>query len=756
MRTRTVSLIGALLLILPALAGAQQETQAPTQAAAGPQAAQAVPPAAPAPPSDITLPGGFRLGRVDVGFRGDHIKGDEARYNRFRDLRQGAFLDNFKLEKETPSWFFLGEARNVGYRDQRFAGEFESIGRLKTSFSWDQIPLYISRDTRSLQTDLGNGILGIDDAIQQAVQNSGTQALSTFSNAVQSAKSFDMKSRRHVADFDFTYTANKDVDVVFNVRNTQRDGYHLQSFGLLSSPGGGISQELGIPMDTRTTDVKAAVEFANIRGLLSAGINASWFDNRIPTVQFDNPLRATDISAGPSKGLAVMWPSNSFVSFVANGGYKLPARTRAMAAISVGRANQNEPLAAPTINTALVAPPLERTSAEARADVVSMIYGLNSKPIENLWLNARYRFYDYSNKTPHFAAQQLVGDWSLGTALWETEPLSVTRHTLDLDASFTPFNYLAFGAGYGREDAKRTFRVFDQTEEDVFRVSVDSTGNEFATLRLKYEFSKRKGSGFEEHLLDEVGEQPDMRHFDIADRDRSRVTGVLTVTPVGWLAVYGSLGTGHDDYKNTGFGLRDNKNNTYGVGFDLTPRDTVSFGLSYDREKYTANQYSRTAVPAGTASGPNEFFDARRDWWTDSADRVETVTASLDLLKAIPKTDIRLAYDISDGEATYVYGTRPDAPRVTITGVESAVPIPQQLAPIKNRLTGGRADCQYFVRSNVAIGVAYWYDAYRVEDRALSPTTIDTLNIGTATLYSGYLYRPYTVHTGWLRVTYLW
>ena len=729
MRVR-MSLIGALLLLSPGLAGAQQETQKPPVA---------TPPVATAP-SDV-VQGTPWLGKVDFGLRGDSIAGDEARFNRFRDVRDGAFLDRFRLSRETDNWVFLGEARNVGYRDQRFLGEFESIGRLKGRFEWDQIPLFISRDTRSLQRDLGNGVLGVDDGVQQRIQ-AGTL---TLANAVKDATAFDMRSRRHVAAMDLTYTATDDVDFKINVKNTERAGSHLQSFSVGSSPGNGIAQELGVPMDQRTTDMKAFVEYANARGLVSAGVNASWFVNNIPTVRFDNPLRFTDISGGPSQGVAATWPSNTLVSFMVNGSYKLAARTSAVAAISIGRANQDEPFVSPTSNTALVAPPLTRASADASANIVSMVYSLNSRPIENVWLNARYRYYDYANRTPHYETVALVGDWQLGTAHWEAEPLSVKRQTIDLDASFTPVTYLAVGVGYGREDADRTFRIFENTAEDIFRVSVDSTGNAYFTMRVKYEVSNREGSGFEAHLLEDVGEQPDTRHFDVANRERNRVTGILTLTPTSWLNLNGSIGTGHDDYKGTGFGLRDSRTRSYGMGFDVMPHETVNFGVSYERDKYTANQYSRTANPA-----PNtQFDDPRRDWWIDSNDLVHTVTASVDLLKAIPRTDIRLGYDLSDGKASYVYGLRPD--QTVFTTVALA-----QLAPLRNRLTGGRAEVQYFLRSNIGLGVAYWYEDYDVEDFALNPTTINTLNIGTATLYSGYLYRPYTAHTTSLRLTYLW
>ena len=133
------------------------------------------------------------------------------------------------------------------------------------------------------------------------------------------------------------------------------------------------------------------------------------------------------------------------------------------------------------------------------------------------------------------------------------------------------------------------------------------------TLRAKFEHSKRTGSGFDEALLEEVGEQPDMRHFDIADRNRDRVDVTLTITPIAMFDVNASVSTGKDDYPNSGFGLRDNKNNTWSVGFDVVPTEVVSFGLNYGEETYKAIPYSRTANPL-TATDVT-FNDPNRDWW---------------------------------------------------------------------------------------------------------------------------------------------
>lgn len=748
MRTRMMILTGALLLVFSGAARAQQE-----------QAVQAsTTPTATAVPAS-TAPLAPKLGQVDFGFRGDSVSGDAARYQRFRDLREGGYVDRFRFAKDTDQWALKATANNVGYRDQRFTMNYQDIGRLKVNAEWNQVPLFISDSTQWLYKDNGNGVLTIDDSIQRTLQTTGTgigTGFNTLRSVLGGASRYDLRSRRDIGTVNMVYTVNQDVDLKFDVRNMNRSGYNLMSFGFGTSPGLNPAVELGVPMDDRTTDVKGAIEFANTQGLFNIGYTGSWFSNHIPTVQFDNPLRADDISGGASSGLAVMWPTNFSMAVNLNGSYKLPARSRASAFISIGRWEQDEALVAPTVNSA-VAPlvgPLERGSAEAKADIVSMVYNFNSRPNDYVWLNAKYRYYDYANKTPLFESPQLVGDWALGTAIWENEPSSLRRNTIDLDASISAHKYLGVGFGFSREDTDRTHRIFEKTAEDTYRVSFDSTGNQYVTLRAKFEHSNREGSGFEAELLDEVGEQPDTRHFDIADRTRDRFTTTLSITPNAYFDVNASVGNGKDKYGATGFGLRNNDNRTWSLGVDVLPSDRINLGVNYGEEKYTAFQYSRTANPLSATD--LTFLDPTRDWSLDQDDKVKTFSASADFLKCLPKTDIRLGYDISDGRATYVYNLKPEQ-RVFTT-----VPL-TQLSPLKNKLTDGRMDVQYYLRPNLALGGTYWYEDYKVDDFALGAGTLNSLAPanGTSgafgsTIYSGYLYRNYKAHTGWLRVTFLW
>jgi hypothetical protein len=187
------------------------------------------------------------------------------------------------------------------------------------------------------------------------------------------------------------------------------------------------------------------------------------------------------------------------------------------------------------------------------------------------------------------------------------------------------------------------------------------------------------------------------------------------------------------------FGLRSNDNHAYSVGLDFVPRDAVSLAVSYSFEKYTALQASRQANPGA------QFNDPTRDWTTSGNDKAQTFTAALDLLKAWPKTDIRVGYDYSHAESLYVYGL----------GTNTTLPPVVQLPAVVNQLQRGTLDARYHLTTHVAIGLRYSYDKYSVNDFASGAQTLTSLTLPSF-LTMGYLDRPYTANTFWGRLTYFW
>ena len=734
MRNRLPTIVTALLLVS---GGATAQDKEPGQA---PQSAAAAPTPAPAE-------FGGSANQIEFGYRGTVYTGDsdEARRQRYQDLRDGPTVDKFRWGKTTDQYLFKLEADHLGYRDQRVAGSYNNYGKVKANFEWNQIPLYFSQTTQSLYTTSG-GTAAINDSVQLALQNKTVSLV----NAVQLGSVFDLRNRRYVASADLIYNATQNVDFKVWLRNTDRQGQQpwAGSFGIGGSPA---TVELAVPIDQRTTDLGTAVEVANSHAFAKIGYEGSFFRNNIPTFTWDNPVRATDApnvsgSSAPGMGRESLWPNSDMNPAIVSGGVNFAGHSRATAFISVGRMRQNDALLPMTVNTQLPVVPLERSTAEAEARTVAMNYNVTSRPTRTLWFSARYRQYEFDNRTPIFETGAYVNYDTAYTATLnhESEPLGYTRHTFDADASYSPVRYLGLRAGYTRAQNDRTYRIVERTTEDIGRFSIDVTGVSWLTLRGVYEHGQLRGSPVDEAELIAIGEQPSLRQFDISNRDRDRVSAIVYVMPTSFLSFSGTAGIGRESYPGTNFGLRSNDNNVYSVGFNYAPGDKVNVGIEYGWEKYTALQASRTANPAPDPT----FFDPRRDWTDDSADKVNTLTVSLDLLKLMPKTEFRMAYDVSDARSTYVYGL---APNTTLAA-------PAQLPAVTNALRRATVDGRYFLTAHVAVGGVYWYDAYRTSDFALGPQPGLALpaTASPGIVMIGYQYLPYTANTIAARITYLW
>lgn len=691
---------------------------------------------APALLAQDSAPSQSTLNFADFGIRGTAFTSgsDQARYQRYRDVRNGPVLDAFRLTRETDAQRFNVEAGHVGYRDQRYSASLNEFGKLKTSFEWNQVPLFFSQDTKTLFATTGPGVLRIDDAIQSGIQNRTT----TLAAVADRAEPFDVRLRRNVADFKLTYSPTGHLDLNVSAKNTTKNG----SQPWAGTFGFGNAVELAAPVDTRTTELGAAVEWAGRRGSARLGYEGSFFRNNIATLTWDNPLRVSDSpTAGPLQGRMSLWPDSDMNAGSATGVLNLPARSRATAYLSIGDWSQNASLIPFTVNAALPVVPLDRPTANTRARVTAMNYSFNSRPTDVVSLTARYRSYDFDNRTPVFhVARTVAYDTTPATfATGRTEPFSYTRRTFDADVSMTPVRRSAFRAGYTREQVNQTFRLFDTTTEDTLRLSADATGTSWLTLRGVYEHAKRVGSGFDEQTLDDIGEQVSLRQFDISDRTSDRFSAIVQVMAGSQVSFSGTASAGSEDRPGAVFGLRSNENRGYSIGVDFVPRNAVSLGVSYDVAKYTALQASRQATP-----GP-QFNDPTRDWTTSGSDRTRTLDAALALLKAWPRTDVRVAYGRSHSESLYVYGLPANA---TLTPVV-------QLPAVVNTLQRGTVDVRYSLSSHVAAGLVYWYDKYSVNDFALGAQTLTGI-AQPSFLMIGYLNRPYTANTFVGRLTYFW
>lgn len=667
-------------------------------------------------------------GSIVVGAIGSDITGDKARYQRFRDLGEGGAGGPFRVSFDNEAWSLKLGADSIGRRDQNYFGKFEQRGKLKVEFEWDEIPTFYSDTTRTLFTETSPGVLRVDDDVQRDI----AAGVFGIADAVQFTRVFDARSSSRTASLDATYRLSTAVDVNMTVDSRRRSG--IQQFS--ASFGFGNVLEVPMPLDDSTTNVALGVEYASTSGLLRLEYRGSFFENDIDALIWDNPLTLTDAPNRSSQGRKAVLPSNSSHQISTTGSVKLPGRSRMTGMLAFGFLDQNDALVPHTINSSLAAVPLDRGTAEASADTVAANLSFTSRPTRDVRISARYRYFDYENKTLVFDGSTYVRtDDSVRTEGGHSEPFSRTRKNLDVDVGYSPTSSTLVKVGYAHAAVDRTFRIFENTTENTFRFSFDATGSQYVTVRAKYEASNRNGNGLVPELLVAVGEQPGMRHFDIADRNRKRFTTIVTLNPSAAVGVNLSAAIGEDDFPDSQFGLRDNKHYVFSIGFDAAPSDNASLGASYTYENYSTLQNSRNTSPGAT------FVDPNRNWSVDTDDTVHTLDANVELLQVLPKWDLRFSYVYSKSTADYLFA------------VSSALADPAQLPPVKNTQNRVTVDSTYALSEQLSLGAVYWFDKYSVQDYSLDGT------IGLTpppALLLGNFFLPYEIHTAFVRLIYTW
>jgi len=747
-----------------------------------------------------TVPTGTNI--LDVGARGTSLDGDSARYERYRDLGNGLFLEAIRWDGQRKDWLFSLKGDHTLYKDQKYVARADRPGRVKTWFLWDQVPMLMSNTTQTLfREDFTTepNVFTIDPAIRSQVQaNPGASPNTAVVPALfdANARTFETSGRRNTAQTGVDYIASPELSIKALYQYTNRQG--VIPYG--GSYGHSSLVEFPAPIAHVTNDFDTSAEWTHDRLLLRGGYQGSWFTNENLTATFDNPFRTYDsnpssctpapgvsglCSGSPATGRLSLPQSNSFFTLNGLASYQLAPRTRVSFYLSSGSLKDaGDPIMLNTVNplNQAVLTPLDRTTVDGEARTLSTNLSFVSRP--NSWadFSARYRTYDYDNKTAPFALTQRVSyDNAPGIASMSTlggvgvpyttnpihtEPFGVTRNTLDLDFRLTPKARMVAGIGYTMLDEERSHRLIEETTDHILRLTFDVVGNRWFTLRTKYEHADRSGAATEEaqQALFGIGEHPGIRHFDIAPRNRNRVTVLGSTMLRDDTSLYASVAFGKDDYTESDFGLRDNTNRIFTIGSDMTPRENVSIGASYSYEHYNALSRSRQANPPSPtityeqylqlSQGPTtvQVSDATRNWASDGTDRAHSVIVFGEVLNIRSRMDLHFTYDMNRAEAAYNYITGPvtdrtlpdEAPPTTLTNCN--VPENCKLPLVTNDFDRFTTDLTYWLSPRIGLGGSYWYERYRVTDWALDAEATSQEVLSQAMIL-GYNYRPYTANT---------
>lgn len=585
------------------------------------------------------------FGHIDLGLA--WLDDEAGRYGRYSGLDAQGFVPllsfSIQLRGERPDdWRMRLDAARLGQDSRRLELRADRAGRQAFSLSWRELPNWTLSGGRTPFSLDAAGRHVLPDDWQGLQTTAGLSESATALNAVEIA------SRRKRLDLGFRQRFRDRWRVEVDASEERRDGNRL--IGAIFGYTGGNPRGMLLPVvvDDTTQRLESRLTYSDPGGhQMGLAWSGSFYRNDRDAVTFDNafaahPQWAPGTGYPDGSGRLADYPDNTALQLRAFGNWKLGERTRLGGDLAVGQMRQNDRLLPYTINSGLAVDqplPVERLDAEMHTTLANLRLVTPWTERGNLVVN--YRFDERDNRTPSLEWRIVGADSQNQRPLDETRinlPYSLRRQTLDLDSRWRlpGRQKLVAGLGFRREDRDDFAEVakFDEWGGEIgwrgrlgqavrVRIDAEQASRRFDEYRGRAPYRAGRLPGtvdpedFENH--------PELRKYNVADRDRSGLRLRLDAQPTPRLSLGLSARFNRDDYDDARFGLERAEVRTVSadIGWQLADRVSLTGLVSSDR--YQADQAGRD----WPGFAPQLAFDPSRDWWASHDDRVATASLSL-------------------------------------------------------------------------------------------------------------------------------
>lgn len=628
------------------------------------------------------IPSNYRFGEVSFGGLAKETDKNSSKFQEYRDLRP-AFAPTFKIDGKDGDVRYSLHANDLFQQTRRYSGFVEG-GHWKLEALHQGIPHRFGNDARSLNVRSAPGVFAVDDATQRSLQSSIESVPRASINyaflnglvgpLVNGATPFDLDFKRQRTKALLTLTPNDALSIQAGYFNELRTGFRG---GAGTSFGFGNVVETPDDTDFKTQDVGANLEYAGDWGSVRAGLHYNWFRNAIPSLTFDNPFRAIDATdpsaytapasgsiAGPTQGRVALPPDNDAITGNAGGTLFVTEHTRAHVDVSYGQWMQDRtPFIPFSTNTAITTPvlasnlsSLPATKLDGKMDVTSLSASVSSRPRDGWSLNMRYRHYELDNKTSRFTIPGYVrfdGNWQATPRI--SVPYGHKTGRFDVTAAYD-FGKITVEGGYKWNAIERHFRETEKTADQGLTAAIDLRPSDTLIWRTSYEFGRRDYKGLEIESSEDASfvtpgapanifAAPSTAvcttnvvcnlRFDQAPRDFNRVSSLLTYTPGDKWAFTGSYIYAKSNYKNSYFGLRDGKYDSFTMETDYAATERINVFAFYSFENQKDTQWGRQ-------SGATFSTSSLDDWASFVDDKVNSVGGGLNVVIVPDKWDLNV------------------------------------------------------------------------------------------------------------------
>lgn len=687
-----------------------------------------------------------------------------AKFEEYRDIEPGPFLDELRLRIFVPDESYSAELRGAkwGQDDQEYALRAGRLGLWEAGFEWDQTPHVFSTTARMRAVETSRGVFALPprpDASALSVAE-GTQY-------TRAPELDEVGVRWDTARFWLRATPTPQLDLRAEYTRIDKDGD--RPFGVAFGSPGNDFMEVLEPIEQQVHDVRFRATWAEERWQVQAGYALSIFQNAVRSVTAANPLQTTDGpfvptptggSSVPAAGRVALAPDNMAHTFTLAGGVTLPMATRLTANFSYSLRLQNDAFLPhtrnPNIPTDALAPPKDGLDGLVGVTLVNLT--ATTRPLRPLTLTFRYRFFDYNDMTEELTfPAHVVDDRTLVNDPRTAGRFDFSRHNAELDARIRLLPALSVTVGPAWEYRNRNAHWEVRSSHEYFaKVAVDATPLDWLVVQATYRPSWRRIGTYDPfaHLAHAVAEEeleqavpqsqsPLLRKFDQGERDRQRVDLLLQLLLTDAVTAGLTAGWVKDDYIESALGLQEAT--TWSAGFDVTwtPVQRLAVFAGYTREMIDQRQRSRNrdrtfTVPPVVADFPDW------DWVSVHTDTIDTVRVGVNLA-VIPRTlewtaEAAWAHAVGEIDTFNPSPPQPHPPAFP----SSANAVARDQPDFKDTLIRLDTALRYRFWKVWTASVGYTFESFRKDDWRTD--RLNPFTPGSSSIWLGNDLRDYTAH----------
>jgi MtrB/PioB family decaheme-associated outer membrane protein len=642
------------------------------------------------------------------------VSDDSAKFGDFTGLdEQGAYLD---AHLNVQQWFEDGSrwqlsGRNLGLESREFGLGWDKQGHYGVAAYYSQIPRSLFSTTRTPFIGSGSENLTLPDDWVHAGSTGGMTALRA------SLQPLDVSYDREILGVNASYLPWQDLELTAEYRRDEKDGVRITNGSVLT-----VTSQFVQPLDYATDQLELTAGYRSDAWNLRLGYYGSFFDNGADRLRWQSPF--SELGPGePLVGQLDLAPDNDFHQVSLSGGYRFGRHTHLTGRWAVGQGEQDEAFLPYTLTSGLGAGPLPQSSLDGEVDTTNINLRLRSTLIRGLGLTAEFRKSERDNKTIQNQYDYVVTD-SLpgGTAF--NRPYSFDRDGYRVSADYRLWRRTRLSAGWNRDEIDRDFQEREKTENDKFWARVTIGFIPAVSGWVEVYGEERDGSAYVDVAQSNSPQNPLMRKYNLADRDRDAIEGRISVLAMDAWDFSFSAAWAEDEYQETMVGLSetDYLSATVDTSVRLGP---ASLYAAYTYEKFESSQ-----------AGSRVFNTP--DWIGDTQDEFDTVAIGVKWPELFDRFDVNVDY-------TYAKSAGDVAMNVS----NSRSTFPQ----LETELDSLRVYVDYRLREALKLRIGYWYEHFNSSDWSLDrvfPATVPQLLSLGATAHN------YNVNTVLLSLNYAW